>query len=320
MAKTQEKFKDLLSKRIPDTKKSRQRKYTLTLFSMGLPGLICLFFFNYLPMFGIVIAFKDYKPLKGIWGSEWCGLKNFEFFFTSQDMVRTISNTVLYSIAFIILDLILGILIAVLLYNLRSRRGVKVYHTIMLLPYFLSMVVISFVAYAILSPSYGLLNQILNLFGIEDISWYAQPSYWPAILIIVKCWTTLGSGCLYYYAALMGVPPELFEAAELDGANSLQKAWHVMVPAMVPVMVMMTILGIGNLFSGDIGLFYNIPKNQGILYSTTDIINTYTYRALLTGDFAKSAAVGLFQSAVGLVLVVGTNAIVRKVSPDNAMF
>ncbi len=312
--------KKIFTRKIPDTKKSRQRQYTMTLFTMGLPGLICLFLFSYLPMFGLIIAFKDYKPLKGIWGSEWCGFKNFEFFFTSQDMLRTIGNTVFYSVSFIILDLILGILIAVLLYNLRSKRGVKVYHTIMLLPYFISMVVIAFIVYALLSPSYGFLNQILGIFGIEKIQWYTKPEYWRAILIITKCWQTLGSGCLYYYAALMGMDPGLLESAELDGANAIQKAWHVMVPAMVPVMVMMTILGIGRIFGGDIGLFYNVPRNQGILYPTTDIINTYTYRALLTGEFAKSTAIGLFQSAVGLVLVVGTNAIVRKVNPENAMF
>lgn len=152
------------------------------------------------------------------------------------------------------------------------------------------------------------------------MQWYTDPKYWPWILCIVHVWQSLGSGCLYYYAALTGMDPTLLEAAELDGANTLQKTWHVLIPTLVPIMVMMTILGIGGLFSGDMGLFYQIPRDSGVLYETTDIINTYTYRALLNGSLEKSAAVGLFQSVVGLILVVGTNAIVRKVSPENSMF
>ncbi len=302
------------------TLKKRQRKYTMTLLGMTIPGLICLLLFNYLPMFGVVIAFKNYVPLKGILGSEWCGLHNFEFFFTSQDMWRTIRNTVGYATEFLILDLILGVVIAILLYNIRNEKSVKVYHTIILLPKFLSIVIISFVVYAFLSPSYGVLNSIIVELGGDKIQWYSEASYWPWILTIVRSWMTIGGGCMYYYAALTGIDPSLFESAELDGANALQKAWYISIPELVPIMIMMTILGIGGLFSGDMGLFYQVPKNQGILYETTDIINTYTYRALLKGSLANSAAVGLFQSFVGLLLVLVTNGIIKKVSPENSMF
>lgn len=297
-----------------------RKKYTLTLLMLCIPGLICLFLFNYLPMFGIIIAFKDYVPVKGLLRSEWCGLKNFEFFFTSQDAVRTIRNTVLYGVEFLILDLILGVLVAILLYNIKSRVGLKVYHTIILLPRFLSIVIVSFIVYAFLSPANGVVNQLIMTFGGEAVKWYAEAKYWPFIITIVHSWMIIGSGCLYYYAALTGIDSSLFEAADIDGANVFQKMCHIAIPELVPIMVIMTILGIGHLFSGDMGLFYQVPKDQGLLYKTTDIINTFTYRALLSGDFEKSAAVGLFQSVVGFILVVTTNQIIRKVSPENSMF
>lgn len=306
--------------KLHQSRKRRNRKYTMTLCLMLLPGLVCLFLFNYLPMGGAVIAFKDYKPLKGIWGSAWCGLKNFEFFFSSQDAARTIRNTVLYSVGFLILDLILGVLVAILLYNLKSKAGIKVYHTAILMPQFLSIVIVSFLVYAFLSPSYGFLNRIIVALGGDAISWYSMPKYWPWILVIVHCWMALGTGSLYYYAALTGIDPSLFDSADLDGANAFQRAWHICIPELVPIIVMMLILGIGRIFNDDMGLFYQVPRNTGMLYSATDTINTYTYRALLDGNLSKSAAVGLFQSFTGLCLVVGANGLIRKISPENSMF
>lgn len=309
-----------VKKKIASSKITASKKYNLTLLGLCLPGLICLLVFYYLPMFGIVIAFKDYVPLKGIIGSKWVGLDNFKFFFMSQDAVRTIRNTVLYSVEFLVLDLLFGVLIAVLLYNVKGKVGLKVYNTIIMLPRFMSIVIIAFMTYAVLSPTYGIANQLITFWGGEAIQWYSEPKYWPGILSIVYVWKSIGSGCLYYYAALTGIDSSLFEAAEIDGANVVQKTWHVAIPELVPIMVMMTILGIGGLFSGDMGLFYQVPKDQGLLYEVTDIINTYTYRALMGGSLARSSAVGLFQSIVGFFLVIGTNQIVRKVSPENSMF
>lgn len=290
----------------------------MSLFMLTVPGLIFVILFNYLPMSGIVLAFKNYVPRKGIWGSDWVGLKNFTFFFTSQDAFRTIRNTVLYSVDFLVVDLVVGVGIALLLYYL--RRGVKIYHTIILIPRFISIIIVAFMSYSILSPSYGVLNSVITFFGGDAVQWYNEPQYWPIILTIVHIWQIAGSGCLYYYAALVGIDESLFEAASLDGANVLQKTWHIAIPSLIPIMVLMLILGIGNIFSGDMGLFYQIPMDQGKLYSTTDIINTYVYRALLDGNLAKSTAVGLFQSLTGLVLVLVSNGIVRKVSPENSMF
>lgn len=300
--------------------KRKMIKENISLFMMTLPGLVFVILFNYLPIGGIVMAFKNYVPRKGIWGSDWVGLKNFEFFFTSQDAIRTIRNTVLYSIDFLVMDLIVGVGIALLLFHLRKGIHLKIYHTIILIPRFISIIIIALMSYSILSPSYGVLNAIISFFGGEPVQWYNEPLYWPVILTIVHIWQIAGSGCLYYYASLVGIDTALFEAADLDGAGTWQKCWHIAIPNLVPVMTITLILGVGHIFSGDMGLFYQVTMDQGVLYSTTDIINTYTYRALLDGSLAKSTAVGLFQSVVGLILVLATNGIIRKVSPENAMF
>jgi len=284
-----------------------------------LPGLAFFIIFHYLPMFGIVIAFKDFNPNLGIFGSSWAGLKNFEFYFTSQDAVRTIRNTVLYSLTFLGLDVITGVTLAIMFYYLQSRRALKFYNTVIILPRFMSMVVIAFIVYALLSPTYGAVNTIMKSFGAKGIQWYSKPEYWPFILILTHVWQTVGMNSIVYYAALMGMDGNLLEAA-LDGATKWQKAWYVLIPHLISVIVILTILGLGHLFSGDFGLFYQVTKDTGVLYPTTDIINTYTFRAMQTGALEKSAAVGLFQSLTGLILVLLTNGIVRKISPENSLF
>ncbi len=286
---------------------------------LAVPGIVLFIVFNYLPMFGIVIAFQDFNPVAGFLGSKWVGLKNFEFFFTSQDVVRTIKNTVFYSLTFLTLDLVFAVALALALYYVRSRKASKIYNTIVILPRFMSMVLIAFVVYSLLAPS-GLVNQINVLLGGKKIQWYMRSQYWPVILTVTHIWATVGMNSIIYYASLMGIDESLFEAAMLDGANKWKQIIHVAIPHLVPVMVITTILGIGHLFSGDIGLFYQVPKNTGLLYKTTDIINTYTFRALINGDIQKSAAVGLFQSLSGMILVVLTNLVVRRISPENSLF
>ena len=287
---------------------------------MVLPGALLLLIFNYVPMVGVVMAFKKYNPILGIWGSPWCGLDNFEFFFTSQDAFRVIRNTLGYSVTFLVLDLIAGVGLAIMFYNLRSRRALKFYNTVVILPRFMSMVIIAFIVYTLLNPSYGIFNTIIKSLGGNGVQWYMQPGYWPVILTAVHIWQTVGMNSIIYYASLMGLDESLIEAAQLDGANKWKQTLHVVIPHLVPVMVITTILGIGHLFSGDFGLFYQVTKDVGLLYPTTDIINTYTFRALQNGALEKSTAVGLFQSLTGLILVVTTNGIVRKISPDNSMF
>ena len=310
----------LKTKRRPGSAALTERKETFHLDLMSLPGVLLLVVFNYLPMIGIVIAFKDYNPNLGIWGSAWNGLDNFKFFFTSQDAARTIRNTLMYSSSFLVLDLICAVGLALMFYNLRSRRALKFYNTVVILPRFMSPVIIAFIVYIILNPSYGLLNQLIIALGGSKIQWYSNSKYWPAILTITHIWQTVGMNCIIYYASLMSLDDSLLEAARLDGANKWQETWHVVIPHLIPVMVISTILGLGSLFQGDFGLFYQVPKDVGLLYPTTDVINTYTYRALQSGSFGKSTAVSLFQSTMGCLMVLITNGIVRKVSPENSLF
>lgn len=300
------------------SKVARRANFNLTL--MALPGVILLFIFNYLPMLGIVIGFKDYNANLGIWDSPWCGFDNFKFFFTSQDAGRVIGNTLFYSTTFIIVDLITGVALALMFYNLRSKRAIKFYNTVVILPKFMSAVLVAFIAYLILNPSYGLANQIIVALGGKKIQWFMKASYWPVILTVTHVWQTVGMNSILYYASLMGLDESLIEAAALDGANKWQQTWHVVIPHLIPVMVITTILAIGKMFSGDFGLFYQTTRDTGMLYPTTDIINTYVFRALREGAIEKSSAVGIFQSVMGLIMVVLTNTIVRRVSPENALY
>lgn len=293
---------------------------------LALPGLVFLAIFHYWPMFGIVIAFQDFNPAAGIFGSPWNGLDNFRFFFTSLDAARTIGNTVRYSLTFLALDLICAVALALALYSVRSVKAIRVYNTLMILPRFMSMVLIAFIVFVVLSPSAGVANQLRGVFGGKPIQWYNKAEYWPVILTLTHIWSTVGMNSIIYYATLMGIDESLFEAAMLDGACKRHQIIHVAIPHLVPIMVITTILGIGHLFSGDFGLFYQVPKNIGLLYKTTDIINTYTFRALVGtgggggGELEKSAAVGLFQSLMGMILVIMTNLAVRKISPENSLF
>ena len=320
MKKRSKESKDLSREALSRGKKIRIFKDNLTWMMLALGGMLFILIFKYWPMYGIVIAFKDYVPRKGIWGSEWVGLENFKYFFQSQDAARTIRNTVMYGFGFLIVEMIVGVVIALMLYYLKSRKALNFYQTTIMLPRFLSIVIISYMAYAILSPTYGVLNQFITWLGGDPVAWYNESKWWPIILTIVDIWMVAGSGSLYYYGALVSIDSSLFEAAEIDGANTLQKCRYIAIPHLVPVMVTLLILGIGRVFAVDMGLFNNVTMDQAILYETTDIISTYTYRTMLTGAMERSAAVSFAQSVVGLVMVLLTNGIIRKVDPDNAMF
>lgn len=287
---------------------------------LTIPGILCLIIFNYIPMAGIVIAFKNYKPLKGIFASEWVGFENFRFFFESADAVRTIRNTMLYGAWFIVIGTIAGVTLAIMFYFLRSRVALKVYNSIVLLPKFMSIVMVAFIVYALLNPSQGLVNMALKRLGGSEIQWYANPKYWPYILSFVYVWMSAGMSSVIYYASLVGMDESLMEAADIDGALLHHKIMSVLLPHLKSLIIIQIILAIGSIFNGDFGLFYQVPQNVGVLYPTTDIITTYTYRALQEGDLAKSAAVGLFQSAAGCTMVILTNLVVRKISPEDSLF
>jgi len=293
----------------------------LQLLLLQVPGIILVFLFSYLPMYGIIVAFKKFNPNLGIWGSKWVGLKNFEFFFKSQDKFIIIRNTVLYNLWFMVIGLVAAVAIALMMYNLRKRYLVKTYNTIMILPRFLSSVLIAYIVYALLNPASGVINQLLVSMGSKAVDWYAKPEAWPFILTIVYIWQHCGYDSIIYYAALMGINPELFEAATIDGANKWQQTWNIAIPELVSLMIIKTILAFGSIFGGDFGLFYQTTRNVSALYPTTDIINTYTFRLLMENNRPEvSAAIGLVQSVVGLFLIVTVNLVVKKISPEDSLF
>lgn len=295
-------------------------KDNMSLLLLALPAILYFIVFSYLPMVGVILAFKNYNYAGGIFGSPWNGLKNFEFFFKSQDAFRITRNTLLYSGSFILLGAATSVAIALLLYEVRSKIALKFYQTSMILPRFLSWVIVSYMAYTVLNPSLGIANQVLKAVGMEPAKWYSDPKYWPYILTIIHIWKAIGLDCIFYYSALLGIDQELFEAAKIDGANRWQQTLYISVPSLFSLMTILMILAVGGIFRGDFGLFYQLPRDIGVLYPTTDIVDTYVFRGLRQGTVGVTTAIGLFQSVVGFVMVMGTNAIVRKIKPENALF
>lgn len=283
---------------------------------LTLPAVLIVFAFKYLPMGGLVMAFKDYKPMMGIFASPWNGFENFMFFFRSSLIWLVTRNTLLYNLAFIVLTPIVSVTFAIMMYEIAKRFYIKVYQTVLFLPFFLSWVVVSIMLYAFLNTQSGLLNRLLmELFGMEAIRWYTRPELWPFIIVFMQLWKTVGYSTVIYYAGLMGIDPALYEAAEIDGAGRWQRTLRITIPMLSQLIVILAILGIGRIFFSDFGLFYQLPLQSGPLLPTTDVINYFTYRALVEiRDYGMAAAVGLYQSVMGLVLVVATNLLARRLS------
>ena len=250
----------------------------LELWLMTLPGLILTLIFCYIPMIGVIIAFKKFNPNLGIFASKWVRFDNFTFFFKSNDFVRIMRNTLGYSFSFLFLDNFCAMGLAVLIYNVQKRYAIKYYQTTMILPNFMSMVLVAFIVYAFLNPVSGIVN---NAFGLK-LDWYGEAEYWPFILAFVHIWKSVGMSSILYYAALMGIDESLFEAARIDGATRRHEIIYIMIPELMNLICMKLILGIGGMISGDFGLHYQVTMNVGKLYSTTDIINTYVFVAVIS--------------------------------------
>ncbi len=287
-----------------------------------LPGVLYLILNNYMPMFGLMIAFKSIDYSKGIWGSDWVGFKNFEFLFTTRDAWLITRNTVLYNAVFIVLHLVVPVAFAIALNELRLRLAARFYQSVMFLPYFLSMIVVSYLGYSLLNSEYGFINKsVLEPLGFDPVSWYTKSELWPFILPLVNIWKTVGYYSIVYLAAVIGIDNEYYEAALIDGASKWQQIRRITIPLIKPVLIVMTLLQVGKIFNADFGLFYQVPLDSGALFPTTQVIDTYVYRALLTlGDIGMSSAAGLYQSFVGFILVLTTNYIVRRVDKENALF
>lgn len=288
---------------------------------MVLPGFLLTLVFCYIPMFGVILAFKDFNPNVGILASKWVGFDNFKFFFESNDCLVLVRNTVLYALWFIVVGNFSNIVFAILCYNIKRKWALKYYQTTAILPTFMSIVLVSYIVYVILAPRSGVLNRLLTSVGYQPVDWYADPKYWPFILTLVKVWNGVGYGSLLYYATMVGIDESLFEAAEMDGANKMMQIIHIIIPEIMGLLCLQVIMGVGYAMSGDFGLFYQIPRNIGLLYPTTDILNTYIFRALQAGtSMGRTTAIGLFQSVSGVILLLVCNAFIRKVDSDKAMF
>lgn len=301
-------------------KKKTFRKY-LPLTFMVIPGLIYLLINNYLPMFGMMIAFKDVNFSKGIFQSDWVGLRNFKYLFTTSDAFIITRNTLLYNIVWIIMGIAIAIFLAVLLNEVRNKFFGRFYQSMILIPQLVSIIIVSYLVYAVLSDTGFMNNTVLPMLGLDNIAWYFEAKYWPVILTIVHMWKSIGFSVVVYFASIIGIDEEYYEAARLDGASKWQQIKGITIPLIMPTIVMLLLLSIGKIFYSDFGLFYQVPMNSGPLYETTNVIDTYVYRGLLgLGDVGMSAAAGVYQSLVGFSLVMLSNWLVRKFSKDNALF
>lgn len=315
----------VLPKRSPEVRLKSKRvqdfRNNFELLLLAIPAIVFIFIFKYTTMVGVLVAFKNFKYNLGFWKSDWVGFRNFRFFFESQDAWRVTRNTVGMNLIFIALGLITSVGIAILLFEISKKIFIRVYQTAMIFPNFISWVVAGYMFYAFFNVQYGIFNGLLQSLGLEPIYWYSKAEYWPFILAFASIWKGAGWGSVIYYAALVGIDPQYFEAAEIDGAKKLQVIKYITIPFLKPLMIILTILAIGGIFSADFGMFYNLARDIGPLYPTTDVIDTYVYRSLrVNGDIGMSSAVGLYQAVVGFVLVLTTNFVVRRISPENSLF
>jgi putative aldouronate transport system permease protein len=300
---------------------SRFKRY-LPLYLMMIPGLVYLGINNYIPMAGIIIAFKKVNYAKGVLKSPWVGFKNFEFLFTSKDAWVITRNTILYNLVFIVLGTVLSVAVAIILNEIRLKRAKKVYQTLILIPFLISIIVVSYLSYAFLSTDNGFINNsIIKAAGGEPVNWYAEPAYWPFILTLVFLWKSFGYNSIIYYATVVGIDQSYYEAAAIDGATRWERVKYITFPGLKSTIITLTLLAVGRIFYSDFGLFYLIPMNSGPLFDVTNTIDTYVYRGLMQmNNIGMSSAAGLYQSIVGFILVLTANSIVTKLSKDDALF
>jgi putative aldouronate transport system permease protein len=308
-------------------RKKRWGKEDTELSIMALPTIIWYILFCYLPMFGVIIAFKDYKIIPGknffynLIHSKWVGIDNFKFLIKSKDLFIILRNTICYNIVFIILGIVIPITLAVMMSLLHSSKKSKVYQTMMFFPHFMSWVVIAYFAYAFLSPDKGIINVMLTGLGKEKINWYMEPKYWPVILVIMQVWKTVGYGMVVYLASITGIDSTLYEAAVIDGANKWQQVKYITLPSLKTIAIMMFILSVGRIFYSDFGLFYQIPRGvTGSLYNSVSTLDTYVYNALQnSSSIGMTAAATFFQSVSCCITILAANWIVKKIDDENAI-
>lgn len=301
--------------------KIRYYKRYLPLYLMMLPALIYLFINNYLPMSGLVLAFEKYNVKDGIWGSQFTGFKNFTFLLKNNDLPILFRNTLGYNLCFILINLVLGVTLAILITEITNLKFRKAAQSSILFPFVVSIVIVSYMVRAFLDPEAGLLNHLLVSMGHQKVAWYDTAKYWPFILIFVNTWKGVGYGCILYISSILGIDMSLYESASLDGATKFQKIRYITLPFLKPTMITVSLLSLGRVFNSDFGLFFQVPQNSGLISSTTQTIDTFVYNALITqSNVGMSAAASFFQSVMGFLMIMVFNAITRKISRENALF
>ena len=302
-----------------------QRKDNWQLFSLSVPGLLVLALFSYLPLFGLVLAFKDYRAVDGIFGSQWVGFDNFTFFFTGKatTLKRLLTNTVTLNVLYLAVNTIVTIIMGMMLFELKNRMAIRVYQTVVFLPFIVSWVGASYAIYANLDHNNGIINGILENLGMNSVKWYAEPRHWTWILMICYLWKKVGHGIIVYYGNLMSVDTSLFEAAKLDGANRVQIMANISWPHIRPVVISFTILSLGGVFNSDFGMFYYMTNgNKPALRPRTDVIDTYIIRALQEdiGSVGMSTAIGLMQSIAGFIVLMAVNKLASWIDEKGTVF
>ena len=285
---------------------------------MALPVFLILFFIMYVPMAGLVMAFKNFNYVDGIWKSPWNGLDNFKFLLASKATFISITkNTILYYILFTAVGTFLNVTLAIMIDKLVFKKMAKTMQTLMIIPVFISYAAVQFIVYAFISSDTGIINHMLG----TSTRFYSAAKLWPYILLVVKIWKDTGYGSVLYMSVLAGIDSELYEAADIDGANSWQKIFHITIPSLIPMITVMLLLSVGSVMHSDTGLFYQVTRNNGMLYSTTQVIDSYVLNAIFSSsNFGFVAATSFFQSIVGLLLMLFANTTVRRIAPENALF
>ena len=289
---------------------------------MALPGIVQVFIFSYLPMPGLILAFKNYRFADGIWGSQWVGFTNFQFLFGTGDAWRIIFNTLFLNSLFLCATIVLGSLtVALLLHEIYEYYLTKVYQSILFFPHFVSFVIVGYFAFAFLNADNGMINGLLTSWGLEPINWYAEAKYWPAILVLISMWKGIGYFAIIYLAAMLAISPEYYEAARIDGASKWQEIVHVTLPLIRPLIIINVLLAVGRIFYANFDFLYNVTRDSSMLLSTVDVIDTYVFRSLTAvGNFNLASAAGFFQATVGFTLVVFANWLVRRYDAEQALF
>ena len=294
-----------------------------TLLLMCAPAILLILVFSYIPMPGLYLAFINFQFNLGIANSPFIGLENFRFLFLSGDIARLTRNTVLYNLAFIVIGNTINLIVAILLNELRSRYFRRVSQTLMLLPTFISYVLVGLFVYSFLNYDYGVINSAFRAFGGNPFSFYGDQAtkYWPGIIIFVNIWKGTGYGTIIYFAAIMGIDSEMLEAAHIDGANTIQRIWHILIPNLRGTFIILVLLALGQIMRGNFDIFFNLIRNNALLLPNTDIIETYVWRAMMTNfNFSHGSAVSLFQSVIGFITIMFFNWLVRRYDPDYALF